>query len=67
VLAREFLVPELIQDACTPENLAREGLAWLDDHARYARVQARFEEQHHALRSNTALKASDAIAQVIGL
>lgn len=66
VLAREFLVPELIQDACTPENLAREGLAWLDDHARYARVQTRFEEQHETLRCNTALRASDAIAQVIG-
>ena len=67
VLAREFLVPELIQDACTPVALAREGLAWLDDSARYARVQACFEEQHHMLRCNTALKASDAIAQVIGV
>jgi lipid-A-disaccharide synthase len=65
VLAREFLVPELIQDACTPAALAREGLAWLDDHGRYARVQARFEEQHQTLRCNTALRASDAIAQVI--
>lgn len=65
VLAREFLVPELVQDACTPENLAREGLAWLDDAGRYARVQARFQEQHETLRCNTALKASDAIAQVI--
>ncbi|MCV2366805.1 lipid-A-disaccharide synthase [Roseateles oligotrophus] len=67
VLAREFLVPELIQDACTPQALAREGLAWLDDHARYARAQARFEEQHQMLRCNTALRASDAIAQVIGV
>ncbi|MCV2355126.1 lipid-A-disaccharide synthase [Paucibacter sp. B2R-40] len=65
VLAREFLVPELIQDACTPQALAREGLAWLDDPARYARVQACFEEQHRTLRCNTALKASDAIAKVI--
>ncbi|WP_310389506.1 lipid-A-disaccharide synthase [Roseateles sp.] len=65
VLAREFLVPELIQDACTPENLAREGLAWLEDTGRYASVQARFQEQHETLRCNTALRASDAIAQVI--
>lgn len=66
VLAREFLVPELLQDACTPEALAREGLAWLDDSARYKRTQARFTEQHELLRRNTAQVAADAIAQVLG-
>ncbi|WP_077033318.1 lipid-A-disaccharide synthase [Pelomonas sp. KK5] len=66
VLAREFIVPELIQHECTPENLAREGLAWLDDPARCAAVRARFQEQHQLLRCNTAQRASDAIAQVIG-
>lgn len=65
VLAREFIVPELIQDACTPEALAREGLAWLDDAPRYARAQACFENQHQMLRCNTALQASDAIAKII--
>ena len=67
VLAREFLVPELLQDECTPEALAAEGLAWLDEPERYARVQARFAEQHQLLRRNTAQLATDAIAQVIGL
>lgn len=66
VLAREFLVPELIQDACTPAALAREALAWLAEPERYAAVQARFEQQHQMLRCNTAQKASDAIAQIIG-
>ena len=66
VLAREFLVPELIQDECTPAALAREGLSWLDDAQRYASVQARFEQQHQMLRCNTAQAASHAIAQVIG-
>ncbi|MCH7342168.1 lipid-A-disaccharide synthase [Pelomonas sp. CA6] len=65
VLAREFLVPELIQQDCTPENLAREGLAWLDDPARYARVQQRFVEQHELLRCNTAQRAGDAIANLL--
>jgi len=66
VLAREFLVPELLQEECTPKALAREGLAWLDDAERYARVQARFHEQHLLLRRDTARVASDAIAQVLG-
>lgn len=66
VLANEFLVPELLQDECTPAALAREGLAWLDDHARYARAQARFQQQHETLRCNTAQLATDAIARVIG-
>ncbi len=67
VLAREFLVPELIQDACTPAALAREGLAWLDDPVRCERVRARFAEQHLQLRCNTAQRAADAIAKVINV
>jgi len=65
VLARDFIVPELIQDQCTPEALAREGLAWLDDTARCERVRAIFQQQHELLRCNTAQKACDAIAQVL--
>lgn len=57
ILAREFLVPELLQDAATPEALARETLAWLADDAaarmRRARVVARFAELHAALRRDT--------------
>ena len=66
VLARTFLVPELIQDQCTPAALAREGLAWLDDPARCEQVKARFAEQHVLLRCDTAARASAAIAEVIG-
>jgi len=66
ILSGEFVVPELIQDAATPEALAREGLAWLDDAPRAAALQRRFEDLHHLLRQDTATKATDAIAQVIG-
>lgn len=66
VLAREFLVPELLQEECTPKALAQAGLAWLADAERYQRAQARFHEQHLLLRRNTAQLASDAIAQVLG-
>ncbi|MBV8123184.1 MAG: lipid-A-disaccharide synthase [Burkholderiaceae bacterium] len=65
VLAGELLVPELIQDACTAQALAEQGLAWLDDPERYARVQARFAEQHLLLRRNTAQLAVEVIKKVV--
>ena len=65
ILCGEFVVPKLIQDAATPEALAREGLAWLDDAPRCAALEARFTDLHQTLRQNTAQKATDAIAQVI--
>ncbi len=65
ILRGEFVVPELIQDAATPEALAREGLAWLADAPRVAALERCFTDLHHVLRQNTALKATDAIAQVL--
>ena len=65
ILCGEFVVPELIQDAATPEALAREGLAWLDDPRRVAALERRFTDLHHTLRQNTARKATDAIAQIL--
>ena len=65
ILSGEFVVPELIQDAATPEALARETLAWLDDAPRQARLQQRFTDLHLTLRQDTARKASDAIATLI--
>ena len=66
ILAGEFLVPELIQEACTPQALAAAGLAWLDDALRVARVRERFTDIHLQLRCDTARRATDAIAQVLG-
>lgn len=65
VLAEDFVVPELLQDDCTAEALAREGLAWLDDAPRRERAAAVFHQQHELLRCNTAQRATDAIAQVL--
>ena len=67
ILSGEFVVPELIQDAATPEALAREGLAWLDAPAKVAALTRRFESLHHMLRQDTAQKATDAIAQILRL
>lgn len=66
ILSREFIVPELLQDAATPEALAREALAWLDDAPRRDALGRRLTDIHLSLRQDTARKAGDAIAQVLG-
>jgi lipid-A-disaccharide synthase len=65
ILNREFVVPELIQDRATPQELARETLAWLDNAPRAETLARRFTDLHLALRQDTARKAADAIAQVL--
>jgi len=65
ILAREFLVPELLQHDCRPERLVPAVLAWLDDPAACERLAARFTVLHHQLRRDTAQRATDVIAQVL--
>lgn len=69
ILARALVVPELLQDAATPEALARETLAWLSDepqaHARRERLLARFDAIHTALRCDTVTRTLEAIAPLI--
>jgi lipid-A-disaccharide synthase len=61
ILCNEGLVPELLQDEATPENLAAALDAWLNDPDRRAALEARFTELHLILRQNTAEKAAEAI------
>jgi len=65
VLLNDFAVPELMQDAATPEAMAREALAWLDDTPRVERLCERFTDLHHTLRQDTAQKASHVIAALL--
>ncbi|WP_294638317.1 lipid-A-disaccharide synthase [uncultured Aquabacterium sp.] len=65
ILAREFLVPERLQDAAEPVQLARDVTDWLDQPGRADAVQQRFVELHHTLRRDTARAATDAIAEII--
>ena len=65
VLCREFVVPELLQEAATPDALARATIEWLDDAPRRDRVRIRFNELHHLLRRDTVRESADAIAQVV--
>ncbi len=65
VLAEDFVVPELLQDALTPEALAAAVLRWLDDPQAAERLGQRFHQMHLGLRRDTARAATAAIAQVI--
>ena len=69
ILCGEFVVPELLQDAATPEALAREILLWLDaktqDPAKIVALQSTFTALHHSLQRDTATLATDAIQKVL--
>ena len=65
ILAREFVVPELLQDETNPESLAAALLDWLGSPARMAAVQEKFTALHLQLRRDTASLATDAIEKVI--
>lgn len=65
ILSGEFVVPELLQDAATPEALAHATLAWLDSPQRVAALEDRFTQLHHLLKRDTARLATDAIEKVL--
>lgn len=65
ILCGEFVVPELLQNACTPERLAREGLAWLDDPLRVQSLTHRFESLHLQLTRDTAQESVRAIEKTL--
>lgn len=69
ILAGEFLVPEFLQDAATPDALAQSTLAWLakdpDTRERVERLTLRFTQMHQELTQNTSELAIDAIAKVL--
>ena len=64
ILAGRFVVPELMQDQATPENLSQAIRTWLEDKAARENLTDEFTKMHQSLRQNTAQLASDA---VIGL
>jgi lipid-A-disaccharide synthase len=69
ILCREFVVPELLQDAATPQALAAEVLSWLNakDAApeKLADLQQKFTALHTELQRDTPHLAAHAIQQVL--
>ncbi|MEO8021463.1 lipid-A-disaccharide synthase [Polaromonas sp.] len=69
ILCRDFVVPELLQDAATPKALADAVLQWIDAKIsaseKIAAVEQRFTQLHHELQRDTAQLATDAIQNIL--
>ncbi|MDB5863836.1 MAG: lipid-A-disaccharide synthase [Betaproteobacteria bacterium] len=65
ILAGEQIVPELIQDAATPESLSEALLVLLRDEDVREKLDARYEAMRRALRQNTAEKAAQAVLPLL--
>jgi lipid-A-disaccharide synthase len=65
ILAREFLVPELLQHAANPEALAEAMWKQLSDAPHRLRLAQRFTDMHHSLLRNSAEESAAAVLQVI--
>lgn len=61
VLAGRFLVPELLQDEATPENLAQALVNLASDPRVASYLEGEFTRIHEQLRQNTAARAAEAV------
>ena len=65
LLAGRRVVPELLQYDATPDNLARETKAWLDEPEHVARTTALFDQLHQQLRQDASATGARAIAELL--
>ena len=69
ILCEEFVVPELLQEAATPQALAEAVLKWLDikshEPAKITALEQRFTQLHTELQRNTSQLAIDAIDKIL--
>ncbi|AXS80027.1 lipid-A-disaccharide synthase [Dechloromonas sp. HYN0024] len=65
VLAGRYVVPEILQDDATPENLAEALVKLYEDKENAEAVEEAFTEMHLQLRQNTAEKAANAVIECL--
>jgi lipid-A-disaccharide synthase len=65
ILCQDFVVPEFLQEAASPQALAGAILVWLSQPEKIHALEQRFTALHTELQRDTATLASHAIAQVI--
>lgn len=65
ILSGKFVVPELIQEEATPENLANALVNLIQDEPVVRKLEGLFSEIHCSLRQNAAVKATSAILPML--
>jgi lipid-A-disaccharide synthase len=65
ILAREFLVPEMLQDAASPQGLADAMWKQLSDVPHRLKLVQRFGDMHQSLLRNSAAESAAAVLKVI--
>ena len=65
ILCSEFVVPEFLQNAATPQALAMAVLAWLDSPEKIRVLERRFASLHQDLLKDTPTLAANAIAELL--
>ena len=69
ILCRDFVVPELIQDAATPQALSAATLQWFDarvhQREKITALEQRFTALHESLQRDTSRLAADAIRKIL--
>ncbi len=65
ILAKEFVVPELLQDDATPEALAHATLNWLDQSSDATALKNLFTDMHNTLNLPTGKLVAEVIADTI--
>jgi len=65
ILCSDFVVPEFLQGAASPQALSRSILAWLDNSAACAKVAEQFIHLHQELLRDTPHLAAQDVAEVL--
>ncbi|KFN46582.1 lipid-A-disaccharide synthase [Arenimonas metalli] len=65
VLANEPIVPELMQQDCTPENLAEAVMHWFRSPDARTALLPRYQHIHLKLRRDASSAAADAVAELL--
>ncbi|OHV10616.1 lipid-A-disaccharide synthase [Kushneria phosphatilytica] len=65
LIARETLVPELIQQQATPEAISEALLGWLADPDSSQALRQRFVAMHRTLQRNASARAAEAVLTMV--
>jgi lipid-A-disaccharide synthase len=65
ILARDFVVPELLQNDASPQALADAMWQQLSDAPHRLQLAQRFTDMHHSLLRNSAVESAAAVLKVI--